>query len=255
MKTFLALLLASGMALGQAPTTGLTTGPLTAVSGNVAIFSVNGSVFDGGFKANCAQTTGCIFLITSSGATQQPLVSTTISGVTKPALSQDSAGNTQIGSGASGQVWVRGLGGSILGSSNSGDAVTLDGLTGSVYAGNDNISGLSTDASWSQVGIASNTVNHLLNFVSKVPGTPPVLTVRGYFEAWGASNPFGFHAPGLIFPVTFTVSALPACTSSNKGGMAEVSDAAASPAYLGTATGGGTLTMPVMCTGSAWQYH
>jgi hypothetical protein len=48
-----------------------------------------------------------------------------------------------------------------------------------------------------------------------------------------------------------TVSTLPACNSTTKDTDGGVSDAA-SPAYLGTLTGGGSTFTPVVCNGTAW---
>lgn len=48
-----------------------------------------------------------------------------------------------------------------------------------------------------------------------------------------------------------TVAALPACSSSLKGVMREVTDAT-SPSYLGTLTGAGAVFTPVVCNGTAW---
>lgn len=56
---------------------------------------------------------------------------------------------------------------------------------------------------------------------------------------------------GTIIDQTYTVSTLPACSSSNKGAKANVSDAV-SPTYLGALTGGGSVFTPVVCNGSAW---
>jgi hypothetical protein len=52
----------------------------------------------------------------------------------------------------------------------------------------------------------------------------------------------------------FTVSTLPTCGASNNGGMAYVTDAA-SPTYNGALTGGGAVSVPVFCNGSAWTAH
>lgn len=50
---------------------------------------------------------------------------------------------------------------------------------------------------------------------------------------------------------SYTVSTLPACTSTNAGQKTAVTDAT-SPTYLGALTGGGTTYAPVLCNGSAW---
>jgi hypothetical protein len=52
----------------------------------------------------------------------------------------------------------------------------------------------------------------------------------------------------------YTVAALPTCNSSFEGQMEGVTDAA-SPAYLATVTGGGSVHVPVYCNGTSWVAH
>lgn len=54
-----------------------------------------------------------------------------------------------------------------------------------------------------------------------------------------------------FLPTTYTVATLPTCGSSNKFQSLTVSDAS-SPTYLGTLTGSGTVSTPVMCNGTSW---
>lgn len=61
-----------------------------------------------------------------------------------------------------------------------------------------------------------------------------------------------FKAPAMLW--TYTVSALPTCNSSLVGAMAAVTDAT-SPTYNGTLTGGGSVSVPVYCNGTAWTAH
>ncbi len=52
-------------------------------------------------------------------------------------------------------------------------------------------------------------------------------------------------------PTYYTVSGLPACSSQLNGARSFVTDATA-PTFLGTLTGGGTVTAPVFCNGTSW---
>jgi hypothetical protein len=52
----------------------------------------------------------------------------------------------------------------------------------------------------------------------------------------------------------YTVATLPACNSSFEGQLEGVTDAA-SPAYLATVTGGGSVHVPVYCNGTSWVAH
>jgi hypothetical protein len=58
---------------------------------------------------------------------------------------------------------------------------------------------------------------------------------------------------GVLLPVS-TVGALPSCVTGLKGAIRAVSDAT-SPTYNGTLTGGGAVSVPVYCNGSAWTAH
>lgn len=53
---------------------------------------------------------------------------------------------------------------------------------------------------------------------------------------------------------SFTVASLPTCSASIANMLAAVSDAT-SPAYNGALTGGGSVKIPVFCTGVAWTAH
>jgi hypothetical protein len=52
----------------------------------------------------------------------------------------------------------------------------------------------------------------------------------------------------------YTVATLPTATTALTGARAYVTDAAATPAFLGTATGGGSIVAPVFCNGTGWVY-
>lgn len=58
---------------------------------------------------------------------------------------------------------------------------------------------------------------------------------------------------GIILPVT-TVGSLPGCGAGQKGEIYAVSDATA-PTYNAALTGGGAVSVPVYCNGSAWTSH
>jgi len=66
------------------------------------------------------------------------------------------------------------------------------------------------------------------------------------------SSPYTFAANVELTPVT--VSALPACNAASKGALRTVSDATA-PTYNGALTGGGAVSVPVYCNGTAWLSH
>jgi hypothetical protein len=56
--------------------------------------------------------------------------------------------------------------------------------------------------------------------------------------------------------VGFTLATtLPACVSGLKGYTTWVTDAATSPVYNATATGGGSVVIPVFCNGTNWTNH
>lgn len=59
----------------------------------------------------------------------------------------------------------------------------------------------------------------------------------------------------LVIPAKYTNATLPACSSATAGLVAVETDGAASPAYAATATGGGSVYVEVLCTGSAWTNH
>jgi hypothetical protein len=62
-----------------------------------------------------------------------------------------------------------------------------------------------------------------------------------------------------VIPAKYVNASLPACSTTTVGLIAVESDGAASPVYAATATGGGSLSVQVMCTynGStyAWTNH
>lgn len=55
-------------------------------------------------------------------------------------------------------------------------------------------------------------------------------------------------------PAQFTVATLPTCNASSKALLLVVTDAT-SPTYNASLTGGGAVTLPVLCNGSAWTSH
>ena len=59
----------------------------------------------------------------------------------------------------------------------------------------------------------------------------------------------------LVIPAKYTNATLPACTAATAGLVVIETDGAASPVYAATATGGGSVYVEVLCTGSAWTNH
>jgi hypothetical protein len=79
-----------------------------------------------------------------------------------------------------------------------------------------------------------------------------VLTFSG--TATPTTSTVVFNQAGFAPAIISTVSALPTCNAALKGGKASVSDAT-SPTYNAALTGGGTVSVPVYCNGSAWTAH
>lgn len=86
--------------------------------------------------------------------------------------------------------------------------------------------------------------------------------------AWIAANDLTHNGTGVLSTVsgsivgawvnnngyTLTVGTLPTCGASGLGSVIPVTDAT-SPAYNGALTGGGTITIPAFCNGTAWTAH
>lgn len=70
----------------------------------------------------------------------------------------------------------------------------------------------------------------------------------------GVSGQLAVVATQPVGLPNFTVSTLPTCNSTLKGGLAYVTDAT-TPTYNGTLTGSGTVVVPVFCNGTAWTAH
>jgi hypothetical protein len=68
------------------------------------------------------------------------------------------------------------------------------------------------------------------------------------------ANWYAFTAAVPVQLPVFTVSTLPTCNGTLVASMAAVSDAT-SPTYNGTLTGGGAVSIPVYCNGTAWTAH
>jgi hypothetical protein len=91
--------------------------------------------------------------------------------------------------------------------------------------------------------------------VFSAPGRPAITgTFNGLFSAADSSGvPYtyvnGILAGSFLYSVAGT--ALPSCTSALAGTQLQVSDATA-PTFLGTYTGSGTVTSPVLCNGANW---
>lgn len=58
-----------------------------------------------------------------------------------------------------------------------------------------------------------------------------------------------------VQPGAVAVASLPACAAGNTGQILVVNNAASSPVYNATATGGGAVVIPVMCNGANWTNH
>lgn len=97
-------------------------------------------------------------------------------------------------------------------------------------------------------GQLRGTINPSGNWSISAPASGTALSVDGVSGqlALSAAQPVGLPS--------FTVSTLPACNSTLKGGMAYVTDAT-TPTYNGALTGGGSVVVPVFCNGSGWTAH
>ncbi|MCP1550454.1 MULTISPECIES: hypothetical protein [Methylorubrum] len=61
---------------------------------------------------------------------------------------------------------------------------------------------------------------------------------------------------GAIKPAQYTVASLFACLAASKGSIAVVTDLARAPQYREVGVpGGGTISSPMFCNGSAWEAH
>lgn len=59
----------------------------------------------------------------------------------------------------------------------------------------------------------------------------------------------------VFIPAQYTNANLPVCSSATVGLVAIENDAASSPSYNATATGGGTGVVTVLCNGTNWTNH
>lgn len=74
------------------------------------------------------------------------------------------------------------------------------------------------------------------------PGQAPVSALLG-------------SGSSIITLQALTIATLPTCGVSTVGEYAYVTNGAASPAYNGTVSATGTVTVPVFCNGTNWTYH
>ncbi|MDR3407930.1 MAG: hypothetical protein P4L68_05480 [Methylovirgula sp.] len=74
----------------------------------------------------------------------------------------------------------------------------------------------------------------------------------GYLGVGTTTPQCSVDVNGLIRTASYTVTTLPAASSSLTGARAYVTDAS-SPTFLGTLTGGGSTKCPVFCDGSVWR--
>lgn len=117
-------------------------------------------------------------------------------------------------------------------------------------------SGYTTEAAATRVGLFLNSVSspdtagssQSIQLISRgAAGAPTTSTIRAITGgAITVSNP--------IVLASYTVAALPHCNPALKGGMAYVTDASA-PTYNGAVKGGGSMAVPVFCSGSTWSSH
>ena len=93
------------------------------------------------------------------------------------------------------------------------------------------------------------------------PGIAPSVPVNG--DVWTTATGIFVRVSGVtVGPLiaagaadpAYTVATLPTCNSAATGLNAYVTDAT-SPTYNGTLTGGGTVKLPVFCSGAAWTAH
>lgn len=127
----------------------------------------------------------------------------------------------------------------------------------------DTISAIECDnnSDWIQMH-ASNFIVHTAT--NKVTISPPAGLAGNYsftLPATGGvtgqplvSGGSGTNPTTYGYPVA-TVTTLPTCNSGEDGAWYEVTDAAAAPVYNATATGGGSIHLPVFCNGSNWTNH
>jgi hypothetical protein len=87
------------------------------------------------------------------------------------------------------------------------------------------------------------------NITVNAPTSGTALTVTG------VSGQLAVVPTQPVGTPTFTVAGLPACNAILKGGLAYVTDAAATPVYNASVTGGGAVIIPVFCNGSNWTNH
>lgn len=70
----------------------------------------------------------------------------------------------------------------------------------------------------------------------------------------GSITTGGIAAAKPVILPSYVVAALPPCVAALKGAMAYVTDARA-PTYNGALSGGGSVSVPVACNGTAWLSH
>lgn len=117
-------------------------------------------------------------------------------------------------------------------------------------------SGYTTEARATRVGLFLNSAgaadaagpSQSIDLVSRAAGGAPttssIQAIAG--GAIAVSHP--------VVLAAYTVASLPRCNATLKGGMAYVTDANA-PTYNGALSGGGSVTVPVFCSGSSWSSH
>jgi hypothetical protein len=118
--------------------------------------------------------------------------------------------------------------------------------------------GAPTPNSWDMYGaVNGETTFASLNFegFTNSSGTSNTFAVSAATSQIQVDLPFIKSSQGISLPAT-TVAGLPPCTSNPFffDAFRVVTDAA-SPTYNGTLVGGGAVTVPVFCNGTAWVAH
>jgi hypothetical protein len=140
-------------------------------------------------------------------------------------------GNTSVGSATTG-------GWSLLGPVTLSGSVSMAASTSIAFATGSNAYALYGDAS-----------NTLLN----VPAGGAISFRTGGTEV-GYATASAWVFKQLPHPPAYTVATLPTCNTTNRDGIAVVTDATA-PTYRGALTGGGTARALAYCDGASWMSH
>ena len=106
-----------------------------------------------------------------------------------------------------------------------------------------------------QVGYQEFTNQPVISIGDIFSAASPLVSLGCYQAAGPGSGVACISFAGGMGLSAGTVSSLPSCAAGTKGIMMYVTDAAASPVYGVTATGGGSVVEPVFCNGTNWTNH